>query len=273
MENEPKPKRTDKIKKKTLGGYYSSIRRWRVNGKSSKELKEIIADMRGAITHQLVRIRKIKYVLEIYKAKDVTQKLLREKAKVAEQQHAKDLLRRKINRREDKIENLDSEVGELELTIKQQEREIAKLNRELGKKDETLGEVRQQKRRGYTKTVKVQLSPVAKRIQKLADKGVDEKTLNNLEYLTRTYKFIKDKGLTFELLTLIIQTELLGDVRSGDMMIKSYKLLNKLTELGYLNSNGNAKGAMKYWYITPTGKQLIKDYKNYLSHGKSLLTT
>lgn len=269
----PRVKRTDKTKRKTLGGYWANIKRWDTRGKSSKDLKLIVEDMRLAITHQLVRIKKIKYVLEIYKSRDVTKKLLREKEKVAKQRADKLKLSRKVSRREERIEVLDEEMSQLELTIKQQDREIAKLNREIDKKDETISEVRTQKKRGYTKTVKAKLTPEAQRIQKLADKGVDERTLNNLEYLSRTYKFIKERGLTLELLTILTQAEILGEVRSSNMIVKSYKLLNKLVDLGFMTASGSSAGSQKYWFVSPKGKQLIKDYKNSLSYGKSVLTT
>lgn len=268
---EERVKATNKTKKKTYGGYYSIVPKWDVRGKSSKELKIIVQDCRLCITHQLTRIKKIKYVLELYKQRDVTHKLLKEKQHRQKLADDKIALRNTINRRENKIEKLDSELDELEQEIKSKDREIAKLSREIEKTQDTLQEVRSQKRRGYTKTVKETLSKEAKRLEKIADGGVDEKTLNNLEYLTRTYKFIKDKGLTFDQLTTIVQAEIMGDIRTADLLNKSYKILEQLTQKGYLQSN-NGLGAKKYWFVTLTGKELIKNYKNMLSYGKSILT-
>jgi hypothetical protein len=271
METEPRVKATHKTKKKTFGGFYANYARWDVRGKSSKELKLYIEDLRNCITHQLVRIKKIKYVLELYKAKDVTDKLIKTKEKVQKQIHAKELMRDKVYRREDRIEKLDSEVEQLELESKAKDREIAKLNRELDKSHDILQEVRSQKKRGYTRTVKEKLSREAQRLQKIADGGVDEKTLNNLEYLTRTHKFLKKKGLTFDQFTTVMQAEVLGSIKKSDLLTTSYSILTQLTEKGYLQSN-NAVGAKKYWFVSMEGKQLIKDHKNALSFGKSILT-
>lgn len=265
-------KRTDKYKKKSYGGFYADVKMWSVRGKSSKQLKEIITDQRNCITHQLTRIKKIKYVLELYKAKDVTDKLIKAKAKIQQQIQAKERIRSKVYTRDDKIKKLDSELEQLEKETKLKDREITKLNRELDKSHDVLQEVRSQKKRGYTRTVKEKLSKEAQRLQKIADSGVDEKTLNNLEYLTRTHKFLKQKNLTFDQFTTILQAEILGSIKKTDLITSSYNMLTQLTEKGYLQSN-NALGAKKYWFVSVEGKQLIKDHKNFLSYGKSILTT
>lgn len=265
-------KATNKVKKKSYGGFYGDFARWDVRGKSSKDLKLMVADLKDCITHQLVRIRKIKYVLEIYKARDVTKQLIREKEKSKQKSDDKVYLREKIYRRNARIDALDGEIGELELTIKQQDREIAKLNKELEKKEETLTEVRTQKRRGYTKVVKEKLTPEAKQLERIANNGVDTRTVNALEYTTRTYEFLLQNKLTYEQLTLIIQAEILGNIKTKDMIVKSYRQLNNLTEMGYLNSSHGLLGSAKYWFVSIKGKELIKKYKDKLSFGKSILT-
>ncbi len=271
MEKEIKAKATDKTKKKSYGGFWSSIAKWDVRGKSSKQLKEIIVDQRNCIQHQLTRIKKIKYVLEIYKARDKTKQLIREKEKNRQKTEEKALLASKIDRRDKAIEVREEHIEELEFTLKQQEREIAKLNRELTRTEETLVEVRTQKKRGYTKVVKEQLTPEATRLKRIAEKGVDTRTINSFEYLSRTRDFLKDVSITVEQLTIIMQADLLTNIKTKDMQIKSYRQLNILTELGYLNSN-NAMGAAKYWYVSLKGQELLKKYKNKLSFGSSVLT-
>ena len=252
-------KRTDKFKKKSFGGFYADYRKWDVRGKSSKQLKEIIIDQRNCITHQLVRIKKIKYVLEIYKAKDVTHKLIAQKKRTAVLSKRKLGVENKLKRRDNNIEQMDAEIGHLELTVKQQEREIVRLSKSLDKKDELIAEVRERVPR--IKKVDKPLTPTARRLERLADSGVDSKTLNNLEYLTRTEKFLKERKLTLQQMSVIIKAELLGNVKTSDVGV-SYGVLTKLTELEYLQfSNGLVK-SMKYWFVSVKGKQLIKDYKN-----------
>lgn len=268
---EPRVKRTDRHKKKTLGGYWANIRIWNTRGKSSKELKEMVEDMRCGLKHQLVRIRKLKYVIQCYKEQDKTKQLITQKLKTANKLWEKKLITDKLKRREVKIDNLDGEIGELELTIKQQQKEIDKLNREVDKRDEKLTEVRSRKARGYTRTVKVPLSEEAKRIERIANNGVPTKAVNNLEYITRLASFLTEKKLTIDYLALIARAEMLGNVKSKDLGV-SYRVLTKLTNLGYLNVSSELKGAAKYWYVSLDGKKLIKDYKNRLSYGASILT-
>ena len=101
---------------------------------------------------------------------------------------------------------------------------------------------------------------------------MSDRDVNSLEYVTRTALFLKESKLTIDNLSLITKAELLGNVKSKDLGV-SYIVLSKLTALGYLTASKDLKGASKYWYVSPKGKQLIKDYKNRLSYGSSVLTS
>ena len=80
---EQTPKRTDKHKRKSIGGFYSEFKHWNTKGKSSLDLKLMVTDIRQAVTHQLVRIRKLKYVIECYKQQDKTRELANQKLRMA----------------------------------------------------------------------------------------------------------------------------------------------------------------------------------------------
>ena len=264
-------KRTDKFKKKSLGGFYSDFKMTSTRGKSSKELKLICEDLRKCVTHQLVRIKKLKYVIECYKQADVTKQLLTEKKRLAQVRETREKLKGRLKTRTDRVEILDGEIANLTEEVKKQQREIAKLNREVDKRDEKISEVRSRKARGFTRTVKVPLSEEAKRLERIANNGVPTKLVNNLEYVTRTALFLTEKKLTIDYLALIVKAEIMGNVKSRDLGV-SYRTLTKLTNLGYLNVSTELKGAAKYWFVSLEGKKLIKDYKNKLSYGASILT-
>lgn len=267
---ETKNKRTDKTKKSSLGGFYADFSKWDVRGKSGKELKLMVADVRNCVTHQLVRIKKLKYVINLYKENDKTQKLIHQKLKTNQQIKNRKLVLNKLRRREDKIEDLDLELEKMELAVKTRDREIAKLHREIDKKDELINEVKSLKRKVIVKSEIKPLTPEAKKLERMVENGVDNKMVNNLEYLIRSAKFLKDNHITLDYMAIILQAELLGNVKSADVNTK-YVILNKLEDAGWLNSSYGLKGSAKYWYVSVKGKELIKDYKNYLSYGKSIL--
>lgn len=270
-ETEAKIKRTDKVKKTSFGGFYAEYGKWDIRGKSSKEVKLMFQDVRNCVTHQLVRIKKLKYVLELYKKNDKTKKLLQAKLRTNKVIENKNLINRRLKYRTKKVEELDQEVSELELQIKNQEKEIAKLNRQLDKKDEVMHEVKSIKRKAVIKEVKQPLSPEARRLERIANNGVSDVAVRTLEYVSRTANFCKDKRITLDYLSLISQIELLGNVKTNDVSV-SYQILNRLTERGFLSTSHGTGTSAKYWFVSPDGKQLLKDYKNNLIYGKSILT-
>lgn len=264
---EEQTKRTDKYKRKSLGGFYSEFSRFDVRGKSSKDLKLMVEDLKNAVTHQLVRINKLKYVIICLRKLDKTKQLANQKNRTLTKIKEKNVLNRKLGRREEKIEDLETELITLEQQIKQQDKEIAKLNREVDKKEEKIAEVRTRKARGWTKTVKIPLSDEAKRIERIASNGASKQAIQNLEYVSRTANFLKERQLPLNLLEVITRTETLGNVKTKDVGV-TYRILNKLVEQGYLNASNELKGSSKYWYISLKGKELIKDYRNYLSYSR-----
>lgn len=269
-------KRTDKNKRKTIGGFYSEFKKWRVDGKSSKDLKLMIEDLKNAITHQLVRIKKLKYVIKIYRERDKTKQTLSRlqtaNNRIENHKNDKLLLRNKVNRRDKKIDSLDSEINSLESAIKLQDRQIQKLNRELDRKDETISEIKATKRVKQT-IVKEVVPKDVKRLIRISNKGINQRSINAFEYLARTMLFLDKHQLSIGQFTTLLQTDMLDNVNSGDLITKSYKILNMLTEKGYLQKSNTSKGAVKYWFVSVKGKELVEEYKNVLSYGKSVLVS
>ena len=258
-----------KTRKKSQGGFYSSFKRTDPRGKSSKDLKLMIEDLRKGLNYQLYRISKLKYVIKMLREQDKTKQLANQKRRTLTKIKEKNVINQKLGRREEKIEHLEQELTQYEQQIKQQDREIAKLNKEVDKKEEKIAEVRSRKARGYTRTVKVPLSEEAKRIERIAEKGASKQAVQNLEYVNRTANFLKQRKLPLNLFEVITRTEVLGNVKTKDVGV-TYRILNKLVEDGYLNSSTELKGASKYWFVTLKSKELIKDYKNYLSYSKKI---
>ena len=263
------PKRTDKFKKKSYGNFYSEFQRLDVRGKGSKDLKLMVSDLRNAVAYQLGRINKLKYVIICLKKLDKTKQLANQKIKTLAKVKENNEINQKLGRREDKIEGLDLEITNLEQLIKDQDREITKLNKEVDKKEDKIVEVRNRKARGYTRTVKVPLSEEAKKIERIADNGASKQAVQNLEYVSRTASFLKQHSLPLSLFEVITRTEVLGNVKTKDVGV-TYRILNKLTEQGYLHDSNELKGSSKYWYISLKGKELIRDYRNYLSYSKKI---
>jgi len=164
---------------------------------------------------------------------------------------------------------LASETKQLKTLVKKQEREIERLNEKLTLKQQKVQEVLNRKARVTVKKVRTPLSSEAKRIERIAKNGASDKAVENLEYLTRTATFLKEHDLTLSYFALISRADLLGSLRSNDLGV-TYKTLTKLTELDYLAVSTELKGATKYWFTTLKSKQLIKDYKNYLSYSKTI---
>ena len=202
-------------------------------GKSSKQLKELIEYQRHEI------LLKKRYISE-----------LREKVILIRKQHKEQLLL------------LKSEV-------KIRDKEITNLNKQLTERKDKVREVLNRKAKGWTRTVKTPLTTEAKRLEKIVQHGAPKRSIENLEYVTRTAKFINERKLTMNDFSLITRAEVLGNVNSTHLGV-TYRKLNKLTEDGYL-SFSNSVGAKKYWFVSLKGKDLLKDYRNYLSFSKSIL--
>ena len=250
---------------------------WDVRGKSSKELKLIVADLKESVSYAKTRHLNDNQQLEKYKGiikllKKEIRLLLTEQKRLQYTRTKVDRLEGRLRSRDGRILKQQGEKQQLSKQIREKQREINKLNRELDSKEEKIDEVRRRKARGFTKTVKIPLSTSAKRLERIVDKGVSEKMVNNLEYVTRTAIFLKSSKLTIDNLALLTRCEMLGNVKSRDLGV-TYKVLGTLTEQGYLNVSTELKGSTKYWYLSLKGQQLIKDYKNYLSYAKSVLTT
>lgn len=231
-------------------------------GKSGRQKSAMIAELRKDVRLQRDRAEKWKKMYKELKSLNLDKKLLLEKQRKLK--HVKDKLnlKIKISNRDNRLASYEQEIEELELTIKKRERDLARLEREKEKQSEVLEEVRQRKRKVVVKEVTAPLSPEAKRLEKLAKSGVDERLIKTGEYVERTATFLAKHSLSAEQLAVLTKAQQLEHIRTADAGV-SYKKLNKLVEMGYLQSS-NSVGPAKYWFLSLDGKKLMEQYKSVL---------
>lgn len=258
-----KPKATHKTKKKTVGGFYAEFKRWDSRGKSYAQLKEMIEDMRKALIHQSVRIRKHKAVIH-FKQEDKSRIHRNDRLKIYSRN-------RRIEKREEEIAQLKKELraGEvreqrLQEKVSLRELRIRNLTKEKNKVERELT-----KRKEKPSTLKVSAS--VKRLQRILDKPLSDKDINYADFGVKTALFLLDNNLTHQQLLLILQVGLCNGIKTDELARISTTVLKGTRELGYIKSNFlGADRKMHYHYLTTDGEKVFNDYKNYLSYGKGL---
>lgn len=248
------------------------VKKIKARGKSSREKTAMIAELRADVRNQSKRADSWKARWKETKQELIktSKRLLFALNRIQKHRNDKDNLKDKVKRRDLKEESLEQEIKELELTIKQKERELVQLEREKDKKGEKIKEISLRKRKVIVKKVPAPIPAEVKKLQRIAEKGLTERLAGNLEYIIRTANFLKEQNVSLDHFSILTQTELIGNVKSSDVNV-NYRVLNKLTELGYLNSSQGLKGASKYWYLSLKGKKLMEDYRILLSWGKSAI--
>lgn len=267
-------KATHKIKKKTLGGFYSNFARLDTRGKSSKVLKEMIEDIKGCVRFELYRIKQLKYVIVCIKEnlrEERSKRIRLEKLKEVRDLYKKKLLNQtnKVKTRDANLENKDAEISELEKGLKLKERETAKLLRELDKKDEKLEEVRSRKRKVIIKEVEQPLTLEAKRLERMVSKPVSERSVNYLDVTLKTAKFLEECKITQLQLTTLLQCDIEGYISNSNLYAGDKRHTGNLVLLDYLSLQ-KVNRANKY-FLTIKGTELVKRYKDFVSFGNSLI--
>lgn len=255
-------KATDKTRRKSLGGYYSILPDWKVRGKSSKHLKVIIKDMRLCISHQMGRIRRLKYVMSTLNKERRSLKM-----KIKTRDRAIEKLREDRATWRAKMGLLRKEIGEKRRMVESRDSEIKRLRKERGilSAKVTMASKRE------PKVVKEKPLPGEIRIKNMLNKPIDERLLNITDLTIKTQVFIKDRGFTMGQLTALSQVGLYPKVRKSDIVGQDKEVLKTLESKGLISSQYLGAGRNeKYWYITPDGEQALKDFKNYLSYGKGI---
>ena len=265
----PMEKRTDKIKKKTFGGFYSEFAKWNPKGKSSKEKDEMIADLKNCITHQLVRIKKHKYVIEILK-EERDQRITTDKVRAIRLDYKRKLAnqKNKVSSRDNNLEAKTRELEELEKSLKLKEREVNRLLRAAEKKDEVLKEVKQSKRRVVYKEVVTPPSAAAKRLEKIASKPMTERAITTLDVTLKTSKFAEDRGMHVNLLTILIHIDSMTSSKFSDLVIGTRANIAQLMQRDLITFQ--LVKQVKHYFLTMKGTELIKNYKDFINHSKIL---
>lgn len=261
-------KRTDKTKKKSAGYFYAEWKRWRVDGKSSKDLKSMIVDLKSCIRFLLFRIKRLKYVIQkkdeliktLYTVGEVEKIRSEYRRKLANQKS-------KVRRREGNLEKGEEERGELLKKLKLQERENAKLNRELEKKDDIISEVKARKRKVIVKEKVHPLSKDAKRLERIASKPINEKHIDTFGVVAKTEKFRIENKLTANHLIVLLRADTETYVTVTDMKIMQKKAVAQLVERGLLAIQKVMR--VNHYYPTVEGKELLKKYRDYISYGNN----
>lgn len=262
-------KRTDKIKKKTFGGFYSEFAKWNPKGKSSVEKDLMIEDLKNCVKHQLTRIKKLKYVIDKLKEErderitieglrkvrsDYKRKVINEKNKVSTRDKILDV---KLN-----------EIVTLEKAMKTKERDITRLLKSVEKKDAEIKEANHRKKSVIVKEVEKPLTPSAKRLEKIASKPLDERVINVLDNTVRIVKFAENNRMQPVLLSIILQIETEGSLRFSESLVGTRMNFQKLVDDELITYQLTKQ--IKNYYLTVKGKDLVKELKNFISNHKQL---
>lgn len=275
-ENKPveRVKATDKTKKKTFGGFFSNFKRWDTRGKSSKQLKEMIEDLKSCIWFELGRIKRLKYVIQCLKEnikEERHQRIKLERLKQVREVYKRKLTnqKNKVKTRDANLENKDAEISELEKELKLKERETARLLRELDKKDDKLEEVRSRKRRVIVKEVEQPLTLEAQRLERMVSKPLAERSVNYLDVILKTAKFLEGVEVTQNQLTTLLQCEVTGYITNKNLYVGDIEHTATLTQKGYLSVQ--KVNRVNNYFLTAKGKDIVKNYKNYLSYSTKVI--
>lgn len=278
MENEniepERVKATHKVKKKTLGGFYSNFARLDTRGKSSKVLKEMIADLKSAVWFEIGRINRLKFVIQCLKEnikEERHQRIKLERLKQVREVYKRKLTnqKNKVKTRDANLESKDAEISELEKELKLKEREIAKLLREGDRKDDKLQEVRSRKRKVIVKEVEQPLTLEAQRLERMVSKPLAERSVNYLDVILKTAKFLEGVEVTQNQLTTLLQCEVTGYITNKDLYGVGVEHTATLTQKGYLSVQ--KVNRVNNYFLTAKGKELVKNYKNYVSYSTKVI--
>jgi hypothetical protein len=293
MEAEDKPirvKRTDKKPRKTQGNFYSEFRRYDPKGKSTKVKDVMIKELNSNVRFQIWRHRKLwyhvhmvkqsfkEYIKEAKKRERRLQRIIEKKERLAnkkltevreEYQRKLTNTKNKVNTRDNRVEKLNQELKAFELEKKTKDREIAKLLRQHERDELEKKEIRSRKRRVVVKKVEQPLPLEVKQMQARLAKPANKRGIDILDVSTKLTKFCEDNGLTDKQLTSLLQCEVDGQLTTANTIVATKNILHTLEKLGYL-SYQMVSGKYIY-FLTPKGQQTVKDYKNYISYGKTLI--
>ena len=118
---------------------------------------------------------------------------------------------------------------------------------------------------------KEELKAEEKKIKRLAEKPVSEKEYKINTIAESTLNFLREKSISLELLSCITRLNAIPKLMKKELQLTN-KHIYKGEDLGLLS--GEYVGAIqnkKYYYITPKGRELVKEYIEYIKKSKSSL--
>lgn len=120
--------------------------------------------------------------------------------------------------------------------------------------------------------IKEDLTPYEKELKRIAESGMDKRNFSMYEFNLRTLEFLCRTGLDFNRLNLLMYVSSNTQTFKRDIssFTDSNRNLHRLLKEGLISAT-MLKNNSRYYYITENGKELLKDYSNYISFGKSPL--
>lgn len=261
-----KPKATHKNKRKTAGGFYSEFKRWSVKGKTYKELQLMVEDLKNALKHQLVRIRKHKAVIH-FKQEDKARIRTRDRLKI----HSRN---RRIEKREEDIAVLKKELRAKEV-IETRLNDKVKLRDEkiksLTKSNNSLQAKLKRKENQSVSTPKKVDSVLDRRVKRILAQPLEKRLLNQVDTVVKTTLFAIEHDLNLTQLSAILQVSVCNGIKTNELVKITGDVVGNMRDKGLIKSSYlGANQKMYYHYLTTDGENLVRKFKDYLSYGKGL---
>lgn len=263
----------------------SRFHRWDHRGKSSKDMKIMIDEMRDVINTLVSRHSKLKYAFQKNKESWVAERKQliaqnKEDVKNSVKESLKEL-RIKHNKRiaywlsskaswNNKVKKRDETINSQKETIKQLNSEIRSLNTKLNKLTKKYDELVKRK---PDKVVKFEIPPEVKRLRTLVSKSFSERGINHLDFTLKLNDILSENNLSLDNYNLILKLSLIEIPSTLRELETTYAKINRLINMGYIKQE--ASGIERHgniFYLTPAGHELIKNINNHLTFSKSKLS-
>lgn len=255
-------KTTHKIKKKSYGGFYSEFKMYDVRGKTHAELKAMCIDLKKNVFYQIGRINRLRKVI-YFKQKDKSTVSIRDKGKI-----------RTRNRR---IAVLEGRINDLKKTIRNHQNAERRYLKMIEARDVKIHEgVKQYNRleRKLNRPIPEVVQKPSKEVSRVVNmlkKPITDRLVNYMDLTIKSSLFCSNNDLTHLQINILLQIGAVESIEAPKIINFSLRSAEILEEKGLVSSSfmGAVRRA-KYYFITPKGEEVIKDFKNYLSYGKGI---
>lgn len=261
-------------------------------GISSKVKSEMIREMRGVIQALTSRIERFKWVIKQkdLQIKDLKKQFTADKNKAVEEaiKQTKREYRSKLTERTEekhyKLRLKDTKIGSREVRIEKLTEELDKVKKELSavrrregllerrlEKERTSHSLLKAKRKAET-VVKEVIPTKVQRLNRLIEKSFSERGLNVMEMSSKLCEKLDEYGLTPAQWTVLLQTQMSGNLNTKELFIGNSKQMHSLKTKGLVNKTVAGKVYKGYrWFCTPSGEEVVKDTLDWVSYSKSKL--